>query len=311
MKITREAKIGVTVLVTIALFIWMYNFLKGENILTRTSHYYVVYDEISGLTESNPVEVSGYKVGVVQSIRFIDDGSGRLLVTLSLDKKMGIPVGSFAEVTAASLIAGMKIQFVFSDSREIYENGDTIPGRLAESLLTKLEVELMPLKETISGTIIRLDSVIASINMMLTADFRNNVEGTVASLNDMTGSMSTVISEREKELSATIANLHSFSEVLAGNGTKLDKAMSNLATITDSLASADLAGTIDRLRDAAQQSSELLESINKGEGSAGKLFSDDSLYINLSESLENLSMLLEDLRENPKRYVHFSVFGKK
>ncbi len=311
MKITREAKIGVTVLVTIALFIWMYNFLKGENILTRTSHYYVVYDEISGLTESNPVEVSGYKVGVVQSIRFIDDGSGRLLVTLSLDKKMGIPVGSFAEVTAASLIAGMKIQFVFSDSREIYENGDTIPGRLAESLLTKLEVELIPLKETISVTVMRLDSVIASINMMLTADLRNNVESTVASLNEMTGSMSTVISGREKELSATIANLHSFSEVLASNGTKLDEAMSNLAAITDSLAAADLAGTIDRLSDAAHQSSDLLESINKGEGSAGKLFSDDSLYINLTESLENLSMLLEDLRENPKRYVHFSVFGKK
>jgi phospholipid/cholesterol/gamma-HCH transport system substrate-binding protein len=311
MKISKEVKIGAVSIIVIVLFIWLYSFLKGENLLTSTAHYYSVYDEISGLSESNPVEVSGYKVGVVQSIKFIDDGSGRLSVTLSLNKNMQIPVGSIAEITTATLIAGMKIQFVFSDSKDFYQNGDTIPGRVAESIFARLEDELLPLKTNISDMIINLNSVISAIDETLSPDFRQDLNETVSNLNSTTGTLAKTLKEREKELSETLANLHRFSEVIAANTPKIDTAINNLAMISDSLAKADFAGTINRLRDAAGQTAELLENLNKGEGSAGKLMTDDSLYINLSGSLASLEALLADMKENPKKYVHFSLFGKK
>ncbi len=161
-KISNEVKIGITALITILVFIWVYNFLKGKDLFSKTSHYYVVYDKVGGLAESSPVEVNGYKVGVVQSVRFLDPESGRLLVTLSVDKGFKLPVNTVAEITTASLIAGMKIQFVYGEGPGTYSNGDTIPGRLAESLITKVENELVPLKEKISDLISVIDSVIGS-----------------------------------------------------------------------------------------------------------------------------------------------------
>lgn len=311
MKISREVKIGFTVLLIIVLFIWTYSFLKGKNLLTRTAHYYVFYNEISGLSESNPIEVSGYKVGVVQSIRFIDDGTGRLLVTLSLDKKMRIPVGSMAEITTASLIAGMKIQFVFSGEDEFYTSGDTIPGRLAESILVKVENELVPLKDSVTEIVLKLDSLITAINQTLNPEFRQNVTESVMNLNSISDNLAATLEERQKEISGTLVNLHAFSEVLASNAPRMDSTIMNLSAISDSLAEADFAGTINNLRDAAAGTTQLIEAMNRGEGSAGKLFNDDSLYINLTMTMANLSALLEDMKENPKRYVHFSVFGKK
>ncbi len=311
MVISREVKIGAAALVTIILFIWMYSFLKGQNLLTRTAHYYVLYDEVSGLSESNPVEVSGYKVGVVQSIRFIDDGTGRLLITLSLDKKIGIPVGSCAEITAASLIAGMKIQFIFSDSKDIYSSGDTIPGRVAESVVTLLEKELMPLTVSVGRTLDQLDSILTSINQTISPEFSKNINESVANLNSISNSLSETLKERQDQISATIENLHTLTSAFAENAPELDSAISNLANITDSIAAADITGTINRLRDAAANTADILESLNSGEGTGGKILTDDSLYINLNQSLQNLAVLLEDLQKNPKRYLHFSVFGKK
>lgn len=311
MVISREVKIGTVALLTIIVFIWLYSFLRGENLLTRTSHYFVIYDEIGGLIESNPVEVSGYKVGVVQTIDFIDDGTGRLLVTLSLDKKMKIPEGSLAEITNASLIAGMKIQFIFSDSQTSYSSGDTIGGRLAVPITTRLENELLPLKATIELTVSRIDSIMIALNNTLTPGMTRDLQETTSNVKSITGTMARSLSGSEDEIKMAIANLSSFSRVLAQNAGMLDSTMKNLAEISDSIASADLTGTLNRLGNAAAETATLLEAMNDGKGSAGKLITNDSLYNNLNTSLENLSILLEDLKNNPKRYVHFSLFGKK
>ena len=141
-----KSRLGFTALITLLVFIWVYNFLKGKDLFSKTAHYYVVYDNVGGLAESSPVEVNGYRVGVVQSIKFLDPQSGRLLVTLSVDKGFKFPVNTVAEITTASLLAGMKIQLVYGNGPGTYSNGDTIPGRLAESLITKVENELGPLE---------------------------------------------------------------------------------------------------------------------------------------------------------------------
>ncbi len=304
-KLSNEARIGITTIITILVFIWVFSFLKGKNIFNSTSSYHVIYEQVGGLAESSPVEVNGYKVGVVQSVKFLDPVSGRLLVTLSVDKSFKLPVNTVAEITTASLIAGMKIQFVYGNGPGTYSSGDTIPGRLAVSLLTRLEDELLPLKDRISDLIMTLDTVIGSVNDIIDPKFRADLRSGVSSLS------STARSIDESELKATLMNINSFSAMLAGNSEKFTSTFNSLGSIADTLAAADLYGSINNLRSSLERASSLLGNLSEGEGTAGKLITNDSLYTNLSNSLGSLDLLLQDMRTNPKRYVHFSLFGKK
>jgi len=304
-KISHEVKIGITALITIIVFIWLFNFLRGKNLFSSTANYYVVYDKVSGLAESSPVEVNGYKVGVVQSIKFVDTKSGRLLVTLNVRKDFKLPVNTLAEITTATLIAGMKVQFVYGEGPGFYSSGDTIPGRLAESVITRVENELIPLKDKISGLLTSIDSVIVSINDVMDPQFRTNLKSGVASLSK------TVKSISESELNETLLNINKFTSMLADNSGKMTSAFSNLESVADTLAAADIYSSINNLKSGLEKASLLLDNINDGKGTAGQLMTNDSLYRNLTNSLESLNRLLVDLKANPKRYVHFSVFGRK
>jgi phospholipid/cholesterol/gamma-HCH transport system substrate-binding protein len=304
-KISHEIKIGITALITILVFIWLYNFLKGKDLFSKSTQYYVVYDKVGGLAESSPVEVNGYKVGVVQSVKFLDPESGRLLVSLTVDKGFKLPRNTVAEITTATLIAGMKIQFIYGEGPGTYSSGDTIPGRLAESLVAKVENELIPLKNKLSDLISVIDSVIGSINEIMDPHFKANLRSGVASLS------STARSIDEAELKATLENINRFTRMLAENSDKLSSTFSSLENIADTLAAADIYNSINNLKSSLEKAAILMQNLNNGQGTAGQLMTNDSLYKNLSSSLGSLNLLLLDMKANPKRYVHFSLFGKK
>jgi phospholipid/cholesterol/gamma-HCH transport system substrate-binding protein len=270
-----------------------------------------VYDKVGGLAESSPVEINGYKVGVVQSIDFIDATSGRLLAVFSVSKDFKLPVNTVAEITPVSIIAGMKVQFVYGDGPGFYSEGDTIPGRLAESIVSKLETQLIPVKERISDLLTVLDSVITSVNEIMDPEFKKNLNGTVANLNSTTKSLDKVIGSKERELKATLDNITRFSQMLSDNSAKMSSSFSNLKSITDTLAAADIYKSVLNLKESLEKASTLIGNLNEGKGSAGQLLTNDSLYTNLSASLESLNVLLKDMKANPKKYVHFSLFGKK
>jgi phospholipid/cholesterol/gamma-HCH transport system substrate-binding protein len=310
-KLSNEIKVGVTALLTIVVFIWLYNFLKGKDLLNSTAYYYSVYDEIGGLAESSPVEVNGYKVGVVQSIKFIDAVSGRLLVSLSVDKNFKLPVNTVAEIVPVSLLGGMKVQFVYGDGPGYYSAGDTIPGMLAVSIIDKMETELLPVKDKITDLLVVLDSVISSINEVMDDEFKNNMNGTLSNLKSTTGSFKEIIGSREEELKSTIANIDMFTKMLSENSENMSRTFSNLKSISDSLSAADINGTITNLKNSLEKTVLLMNDLNNGEGSAGQFLKNDTLYVNLANSLESLNELLQDMKANPKRYVHFSIFGKK
>jgi len=304
-KISSEVKIGITVLLTIIVFIWLFNFLKGKNLFSSTSHYYAVYDKVGGLAESSPVEVNGFKVGVVQSVRFLDPESGRLLVTLTVDKGFKLPRNTIAEITSASLIAGMKIQFVYGEGPGTYSNGDTIPGRLAVSLITRVENELIPITDKVTELITVIDSVVTSINEVMNPEFTADLRSGVASLSN------TAKSIEEAELKSTLQNINAFTQMLAENSGRMTSVFSSLETVADTLAAADIYSSVNNLKISLEKAGVLMENLNSGQGTAGKLMTNDTLYQNLSNSLESLNLLLLDLKANPKRYVNFSVFGKK
>jgi phospholipid/cholesterol/gamma-HCH transport system substrate-binding protein len=310
-KISNEVKVGVTTLLTIIIFIWLYNFLKGKDFLSSSAIYYTIYDKVGGLAESSPVEVNGFKVGVVQSIDFIDAQSGRLLAVFSVNKNFKLPKNTVAEIVPVSLLGGMKVQFVYGNGPGTYAEGDTIPGRLAESLMDKMETEFIPVKDKIAKLITVLDSVVSSVNEVMDADFKKDLGGTLSNINNTTASLDKILGSKENELQATIDNINKFSQMLSDNSGKMNKTFSNLETITDSLAAADIYTSVQNLKASLENASIMIDNMNSGKGTAGKLLTNDSLYFNLNNSLESLNVLLEDMKANPKRYVHFSLFGKK
>jgi phospholipid/cholesterol/gamma-HCH transport system substrate-binding protein len=311
MKISNEVKVGAVALVTIIAFIWLFNFLKGKNYFSKSVSYYSVYQDVGGLAESSPVEINGYKVGVVQSINFLDDQSGRLLVEFSVNREFQLPVNSIAEIAPVSIIAGMKVQFLFGGGPGFYSEGDTIPGQLAESILSKVENQLTPVTERISGLLNVIDSVLLSVDDIMNQEFRDDVRATMANISSTTGTLDRVLVSKEKELKDAVESLSSFSKMLAENESKLSGTFSNLENITDTLAAADLHKTVLNLKTSLENAAQMIGNMNEGKGSAGKLLTNDSLYTNLSASLESLNELLTDMKANPKRYVHFSLFGKK
>jgi phospholipid/cholesterol/gamma-HCH transport system substrate-binding protein len=311
MKISNEIKVGTAALITIIAFIWLFNFLKGKDFFKKTVNYYCIYDEIGGLAESSPVEINGYKVGVVQSIKFIDTESGHLLVDFSVRKDFRLPLNTVAEITPASLIAGMKVQFIYGDGPGFHAYGDTLAGRLDKGILTTLEKELVPVKDRITGLLSVLDSVITSVNDIMDTEFRKNLNATVVNLGSTTESIDKIIGDKEKELKASVDNLSRFTSMLSDNSDNISSTFSNLEAISDTLAAADIYSSVSNLKSMLEKTSYLLENLNEGKGSAGQLLTNDSLYINLSSSLESIDALLKDMKANPRRYVHFSLFGKK
>ena len=169
----------------------------------------------------------------------------------------------------------------------------------------------MPVKEKITNLLTVLDSVITSVNEIMDPGFRKNVSGTIANLNSTTKSLDEVIGSKERELKATLDNITKFSKMLSDNSEKMSNTFSNLESITDTLAAADIYKSVLNLKSSLEKASTLIGNLNEGKGSAGQLLTNDSLYTNLSASLESLNVLLQDMKANPKRYVHFSLFGKK
>jgi phospholipid/cholesterol/gamma-HCH transport system substrate-binding protein len=310
-KISNEVKVGAIAILTIIVFIWLYNFLKGKDFFQNVAYYYTVYDNVGGLSESNPVEINGYKVGVVQSIDFLDATSGRLLVEFSVSRDFKLPVNTVAEIIPISVLGGMKVQFVYGNGPGFYVEGDTLRGRVAPSLTDMVNNEILPLKDKISGLIVTLDSLTISLIDVMDDNFRDDLRGTAENLNNTTASIGRIVGSRENELKNTLDNLDRFSRMLSENSENMGNSFKNIERITDTLTAADIYGTIRNLKSSLEETSATLDNMNNGKGTAGQLMTNDTLYTNLSNSLESLNTLLVDMKVNPKRYVHFSLFGKK
>ena len=179
------------------------------------------------------------------------------------------------------------------------------------SILSTLGEVIDPVKEKVMDLVTVLDSVITSINEIVDPEFKKNISGTMANLDNTTGSLSRILGSRETELKETLGNITKFSAMLSANTEKMNSTFSNLESITDTLAAADLYSSISNLKTSLENASLILENLGDGKGSAGQLLTNDSLYTNLNNSLGSLNLLLEDVKNNPKKYVHFSLFGKK
>lgn len=316
-KFNKEVKIGILIIFTIGFFIWGYNFLKGKRIFAPTHNYYVVYDEIGGLMESAPVIMSGYKVGYVDNINFMEDMQ-HLSVRLSVDNKIVFPRRTVARIFSSDIMGTRAVEIITGLSAEKYSPGDTLEADFEPGLKEEISLQIIPLKERAEDMMMSMDSVLVIFQTMLDDDFResfagsiDNLNKTVISLQRSMYSIDTLITLSDSRFNRVLDNLESISGNIAGSNEDISVILDNFASISDSLAQSELLSTVKHLNAILAETDQMMEGIGRGEGSLGKLVSDDDLYNNLETATRNLDLLLIDLKEHPGRYVNFSIFGRK
>ncbi|MEE4196116.1 MAG: MlaD family protein [Bacteroidales bacterium] len=307
MKLRKETKIGIAVVITLAFFIWGFSFLKGKNLLSSNYHYYSVYDHIDGLAEASPVHLSGYKVGVVEAIKFHNQDRSKIVVRFSVQKDVKIPKKSTAVIFPETLIAGKAIKLIFSEANDYYQSGDTIPGVLEKNIMTSLSEELLPVKNKIENLVVSMDSVLTIFDNTR----KDNLKKSLDNIHQITDKLEGLVDTEKKRLSNILANVESISGNLNENNEQITTILENFSNISDSLQQANLKSTLLNAHKTFAELSEITEKINQGKGTIGMLINNDSLYVNLNHLASDLDSLVIDLNENPNRYVHFSLFGKK
>ena len=307
MKLSKEAKIGLIAVIIISLFIWGYNFLKGKNILSSTNTFYAVYNNIDGLEEASPVTLSGFKIGVVETIKFHKKYQDKVVIRFSLSNKFNLPKGSKAIIYPATLIAGKAVKLDLATSNEYYADGDTITGVLEKDLVSSLTDELLPVKNKIENLVESMDSVLAIFDNKRRSDLKNSLDN----INRITNDLERHLNSENSKLAIILSNVESISTNLKNNNEQISNILENFSNISDSLEQANIKSTILNANKTLAEFSIISKKINNGEGTMGMLINNDSLYNNLNYLAADLDSLIIDFNENPKRYVHFSLFGKK
>jgi phospholipid/cholesterol/gamma-HCH transport system substrate-binding protein len=309
-KFSKEARVGLLVTAAMAALIWGINYLKGQDFFTTSNKYYAVYDSVDGLVKSNPVIMSGFRVGIINNIEFLPDKSGRLKVTMLINNDVFVSKDATANIIAADLLGAKAMRIDLGKSPEQAEEGATLRAVLETSLTSRLGSEVGPVKDKVENLIVSLDSVAQMLHQLFDVNTKNNLRSSINHLNNSMSSLDNMLGEDGK-LKKLFSNLESISANLKNNNEKITHVLNNLSQITDTIAKARFTSAINNADLALGQFNNVMQKINSGEGSLGMLINDKKLYSNLETAAKTLDELMIDLKANPKKYVHFSVFGKK
>lgn len=315
----KEIKVGIVVLVAIGVFIYGFNFLKGNNLFNPQRKLYAVYPRIDGLLEANPLLLKGYKVGQVNKIELREkNGKYDVLVTFFLSSDVEIPKNSVAKIVSSDLLGSKAVELVFSKEQSNVSSGDYLVGASEDDLKTSVNKQIAPLQKKAEGLISSIDSVMQVVTQVMNANVRQNlitsfesIKNTIITLEHTTYKVDTLLSKEQYAIADIIQKVSSITSNIEKNNDKLSNVINNFSNISDSLAKANVKKTIEETNKALADANLLLAQINSGQGTMGKLIKNDSLYNNLNKSAEDLDKLVKDLRINPERYVHISVFGRK
>lgn len=303
MKYTKEVKTALLAIVAILLFIFGYSFLRGKNWFDSSRTFYAIYNDVEGLTPSSPVTINGLRVGSVTGISFLDT-SGKLVVSFTVENDFPFSEESVAQIYGGGLIGGKSLAIIPEyEPGNLAKSGDTLPSAIEEGLLELVNERLTPLQEKVERVIVGTDSLINSINEVMNQETRedlknsiSNLNSAIASLRNSATSVEGIISENGPRLNRTFTNL--------------DEMSTNLNNFSDTLSEFDIRKVTEDLETAVANFEEVTQKLSSGEGTAGKLLNDPTVYNNLERATRQLDELIQDVKLNPKRYVHFSIFGK-
>lgn len=305
MKITKEIKTAILVIISILLFIWGYSFLKGTDILTGYNTFYVEYNDVEGLASSAPITINGLVIGKVKSINFSDKNNWKPIVELQINKDFEISKSSIARLYEPGLIGGKQIQIIPSTTdRTPAKSGDILIGDVKAGLTDLVTERLTPLQEKIERMMVSADSLLIGLNEVLDDKTKANLRNSVVKLNEVLTGFSETSSSINSMLAENKAKINS-------TATNLEKTTANFSKISDSLAKANIGETVKKLETTLANVDKIMNDVQSGKGTMGKMFKDETLYTNFAKSSKELELLLQDLRLNPIRYVNVSLFGKK
>ena len=297
MKLTKEIKIALIAIVGILVMYFGINFLKGMNLFSTNNTYYMTFDDIQGLGASTPIYADGYKVGTVDGLEYDYKENGPIKVKVDINKDLRIPQGSKAEIVK-DLMGNLQVNLLLANNpRERVEPGGIIPGAVNGGMMDKA-ANLIPVVEKMLP---KLDSILTSVNALLAdpalAASLHNVETITSNLTVSTRELNTLMAGLNKQVPGMIG--------------KANGVLDNTNRLTANLASLDVQGTLNRVNQTLESAHQFTEKLNSNQGSLGLLMNDTKLYDNLTSTMSHADSLVIDLKAHPKRYVHFSVFGRK
>lgn len=293
---TKEIKIALVAILAIVILFLGINFLKGLTLFSNDNTYQIVFKDISGLSSSTPVYSNGYKVGVIKDIVYNYEQGGEILVSVGLDKRMGVPVGSVAEVES-DFMGNVKVNLILSNNTEEIAPGGIIMGRINKGTMG----EAAALVPEVQKILPKLDSIMGHLNTLL-------ANPAIAQTVNNTAEITTGLKTSTQELNTLLAGLNKNVPAMMG---KTNGILDNTQKLTAELAAVDVQTTLGKVNETLNNVQQMTEKLNSNDGTLGLLMRDASLYNNLNRTLMSADSLLVNFRLQPKRYVHFSVFGKK
>lgn len=297
MKLTKEIKIALVAIVGILVMYFGINFLKGMNLFSTNNAYYMTFDDIQGLGASTPIYADGYKVGTVDGLEYDYKENGPIKVKVDINKDLRIPQGSKAEIVK-DLMGNLQVNLLLANNpRERVEPGGIIPGAVNGGMMDKA-ANLIPVVEKMLP---KLDSILTCVNALLAdpalAASLHNVETITSNLTVSTRELNTLMAGLNKQVPGMVK--------------KANGVLDNTNRLTANLASLDVQGTLNKVNQTLESAHQFTEKLNSNQGSLGLLMNDTKLYDNLTSTMSHADSLVIDLKAHPKRYVHFSVFGRK
>ncbi|MFY0603392.1 MAG: MCE family protein [Flavobacteriaceae bacterium] len=304
---SRELKTGIVAVIIIGVFIWGFNFLKGQNLLEgKSRNFFIEYNNIQGLNNASTVTINGLQVGKVTDIQFNSDPAkkGRLIVEISLDNDFQFSKKSVAKIYSASLLGGQSLAIIPSYEGEMAVSGDYLKGEVESDIFSTVGEKLNPLQAKLENVIVSADSLFQGVNEVLNKNTRE-------SLNRSVKGLEYTISDFRKTIKSVNQLLDSTKVSLPETLKNAEVITSNFSKLSDTLVNANLGMTIQKMQITLANVNSLMDSLKSGKGTLGKLMTDEQMYINLTNASKEMEELLREMKLNPKRFVHFSLFGKK
>lgn len=308
MKLSAEAKVGLLAFVALTMLFFGFNYLKGTNIFKNSNQYAVIYDNVDGLTTSNPLLLNGLTVGRVSKIDLMPEQGNKLKVTFDVNKNVQITEGSRALLADGGLLGGKVIRLQLKPGTSLLPEGSLLQASNEQGISSLIKEKTLPVLNNVDSLTRRLNFVVSQFDQ--TGAILNQ---TLRGANTVTGTLNSALNENRSGIKAALANVNQLSRSLDQTTRELSPVLTKTSTFADSLNSLQLRQTLNNANKSVDNLQKLLANIEKGQGSLGKLTTDDSLYVNVSRTAGSVNTLLNDFRENPKKYINvsFSIFGKK
>ena len=314
MKVRNEIKVGLVALIAIGLLYFGMSYLKGSNVFSESRYFYAVYKNVAQLQNDNEVVLNGVKVGRVANIKLLPDDGNKILVKMEIiQNDLKIPDSSKAIIASLDLLGTKGIELELSELGSFHVSGDTLIPELKKDVVGVVEEKLAPIQREIELVIIEARDLIAKTQIMIetTNESVKKAQTSMEVINKTTKDVDIMVQEQNENLTKGLTDIDAIASNIRSKSKQINTIIDNVATISDSLTRANYASAIENASSALNQLDLLITKINDGEGSLGLLINDDKLYNNLEQASLEIDKLAEDLRVNPSRYVHFSVFGKK